>query len=377
MYKRPFAILILIIALSASLRAQHHRWDSANFQSFGRRLEQLRLKYHIPGISVGVMKGKELAWAKGLGYADVENRVPPDENTVYQVASVTKTFGSIILMQQVEAGKISLDDPINKYGINLGARWGSDPRIKIKHLITHTAMGNVWNSYKPGYRFRYNGSWYHQLDTAISKASGRSFGELVMDTIIRPLGLKRTVPSTDDSLDFSLSGYSREEVLQWTAKPYDWQKKKKQLHPVTFKYGFGPAAGLMSTVADLAVYSAAIDDGRFLQPQTWEQIWTPFVNKRGKRIQYGLGWFVTYYKGIKMVWHTGWWLGYSALFLKVPEKDITFIILANSQDLSRPFYHIVQPIPGFFGMRSPFHQNLNKKIQASKFAKAFLDHFLD
>lgn len=78
-----------------------------------------------------------------------------------------------------------------------------------------------------------------------------------------------------------------------------------------------------------------------------------------------------------MVWHTGWWMGYSALFLKVPEKDITFIILANSQDLSRPFYHIVQPIPGFFGMLSPFHKNLNKKIQASKFAKAFLDHFLE
>lgn len=377
MFYRSSAIFVFVLLSSVTLFAQNKRWDSANFRSFEHKLESLREKYHIPGLSVGVMRGKTLAWAKGFGYADVENRTVPDENTVYQVASVTKTFGSIILLQQVEAGRARLDDPISQYGINLGARWGSDPRIKIKHLLTHTAMGNVWNAYKPGYAFRYNGSWYHQLDAVIRKASGSTFGQLLMDTIVRPLGLSRTAPSTDDSVNFALSGFDRSTYLSWTAKPYDWNKKKKQLSPVTFRYGFGPAAGLMSTVADLAVYSAALDEKRFLRPETWEQVWTPFVTQRGKKIQYGLGWFVTHYKGVKMLWHTGWWMGYSALFLKVPEKDITFIILANSQDLSRPFYHIVQPIPGFFGMTSPFHRNLKKKVQASKFAKAFLDHFME
>ena len=376
MLYKPSAIFFLLI-VSVTLQAQDHRWDSANLQSFENKVASLREKYHIPGLSVGVMHGKTLVWKKGFGYADIENKIAPDENTVYQVASVTKTFGSIILMQQVEAGKAGLDDPISKYGINLGARWGSDPRIKIKHLLTHTAMGNVWNAYKPGYAFRYNGGWYNQLDAAISKASGSSFGQLVMDTIIKPLGLKRTAPSTDDSLDFALSGFDRDTYLSWTAKPYDWNKKKKQLTPVTYKYGFGPAAGLMSTVADLAVYSAALDEKRFLRPETWEQVWTPFVTGRGKKIQYGLGWFVTRYKGLKMIWHTGWWMGYSALFLKVPEKDITFIILANSQDLSRPFYHIIHPIPKVLGMYSPFHRNLKNKVQASAFAKAFLGHFLE
>ncbi|WP_162946257.1 serine hydrolase domain-containing protein [Chitinophaga barathri] len=377
MLHKPYAILMLFICFTAGLRAQDQRWGSANLSSFEKKITSLREKYHIPGLSVGVMHGKTLTWKKGFGYADVANKIVPDENTVYQVASVTKTFGSILLMQQVEAGKLSLDDPISKYGINLGARWGSDPRIKLKHLMTHTAMGNMWNSYKPGYKFRYNGGWYHQLDKAIEKSSGRGFGELLMDTIVRPLGMTRTAPSTDDSLDFSLSGLDKEKYLSWTARPYDWNKKKKRLDTVTFKYGFGPAAGLMSTVADLALYSAAIDEKRFLQPGTWEQVWTPFVNKRGKKIQYGLGWFVTSYKGLKMIWHTGWWMGYSALFLKVPEKDITFIILANSQDVSRPFYHIVQPLGGPFGFFSPFHKNLNRKVQASAFAKAFLDHFLE
>ena len=71
-----------------------------------------------------------------------------------------------------------------------------------------------------------------------------------------------------------------------------------------------------------------------------------------------------------MVWHTGWWTGYSALFIKIPEKDLTFIVLANSQDLSRPFY-----IHKLLSLLNPFHKNLNKTLTDSDFAKAFMNHF--
>ncbi|GAA4308756.1 serine hydrolase domain-containing protein [Compostibacter hankyongensis] len=344
--------------------------DSSRIAAFEKKIEFLRRKYHIPGLSAGIVKGKTLVWSKGFGYADVEHRTVPDKNTVYQIASVTKTFGSILLMQQVEAGRVSLDDPIAQYGINLGARWGSDPRIRVKHLLTHTAMGNTLNGFKPGYSFRYNGGWYNELTKVIERSSGRHFGELLMENIVRPLGLKNTVPSTDDSAAFALTGYDREEFMQRVARPYDWDKK--QLKPVRFSYGFGAAAGIMSTVADLAAYSVAIDEKRFLDTATWEKVFTPFVTPKGKTLQYGLGWFVKYYKGIKVVWHTGWWTGYSALFVKVPEKGLTFIVLANSQDLSRPFYHIIHPVPGI-GMFNPFRRNLNRTLLGSDFGRAFME----
>ena len=329
----------------------------------------LRKRYNIPSLSVGIVNEQKVVWKKGFGYSDVENKIEPDENTVYQLASITKTFGSIILMQLVEEGKVSLDDPIGKYGIDLGARWGSDERIKVKHLLTHTAMGNTWNNFKPGYTFRYNGNWYNQLKQVIEKASGQPFGELLMKNIISPLNLKNTVPSTDDSINFKLTGYDRKTFLSNVAKPYDWQKKR--LVPVQFEYGFGPAAGIMSSVSDLAVYSVAIDEGRLLKPETWKQTFTPFISPKGKTFQYGLGWFVKNYNGLKTVWHTGWWTGYSTLLVKIPERDLTFIILANSQDLSRPFYHILWPVPMF----NPFRKNLNKTLTASAFAKAFIDYF--
>lgn len=345
-------------------------WRSENVEAFGKKLEQLRIHYHIPTIAFGVVNEKMLIVKGGSDYADRGKKFFADENTVYHLASITKTFGSTILMQLVEQGKVSLDDPISKYGINLGGRWGSDSRIKVKHLLTHTASGNMWNGFKPGYSFRYNGDWYAQLGKVIEQTSGKSFGELLMANIVLPFGMHNTVPSTDDSINFKLTGYLKDSFLTNVAKPYNWQGKK--ITPIHFHYGFSPAAGIMSSVADLAKYSIAIDEKKFLKPETWEKVFTPFVTAKGKKIQYGLGWFVKEYRGLKIVWHTGWWFGYSTLIIKIPEKDLTFIILANSQDLSRPFYLTMYPIP----FPNPFAKSLTKDLFVSDFASLFVEYFL-
>ena len=346
-------------------------WNTSNVAAFEKRLEALRTRYHIPSLAIGIVNEKKLVVRGGLGYADMDKQIKPDENTVYHLASITKTFGSIILMQLVEQGKVSLDDPISKYGINLGARWQSDSRIKVKHLLTHTASGNSLNGFKPGYSFRYNGAWYGKLEQVIEKASGQSFGELLMKNIIIPLGMSHTVPSTNDSINFSLTRYNKDSFFTMVAKPYNWQGH--QIAPIQFKYGFNPAAGLMSSVSDLAKYSIAIDEKKFLQPDTWEKVFTPFTSPKGKAFQYGLGWFVKYYRGIKFIWHTGWWSGYSTLLIKIPQKDLTFILLANSQDLSRPFYLTLYPVP----FPDPFSKSLNKDLMVSDFASLFVEYFMN
>jgi CubicO group peptidase (beta-lactamase class C family) len=234
------------------VKANDNVWNQNNITDFEKEIESLRKRYHIPGLSAGIVNEKKLAWKNGFGYADIENKIVPDEKTVYQVASVSKTFGSILLMQQVETGKVSLDDPISKYKIDLGARWGTDERIKLKHLITHTAMGGNFNGFKPGYQFRYNGDWYNRLRQPIEQSSGQTYGELLMKNIILPLQLKNTTPSTNDTPSFNLTGYNMEGFLKKVAKPYDWEKKHV-IPVINFNYGFGPAAGIMSCVEDLAV----------------------------------------------------------------------------------------------------------------------------
>ncbi|MGM9511050.1 serine hydrolase domain-containing protein [Larkinella sp. GY13] len=356
---------LLLFLFSQSLQAQR-TFSSADTTGFAAILEALRQKYQIPSLSVGVVHGKKLVWYKGLGYADIENKVTPTEHTVYHLASVTKTFGAIILMQLVEGGKVNLDDPVTKYGIQLGARWGNDDRIKLKHLLTHTAQGNSFNGFKPGYSFGYNGDYYGKLAQPIEKESGKTFGQLVVDNIIRPLGLTHTAPNLADTANFALTGFNREAYGKLVAKPYDLQKGR--IVPIAYPTHFGPAAGLMSCVSDLAAYSTAIDEQKLLNPLTWKQVFTPTYSRNGKVLPYGLGWFVRDYKKLRILWHTGWWTGNSSLFVKIPERDLTFIILANSQDLSRPFY------AKFDIFRT--NPKLQSDLRASAFAKAFLDQFV-
>ena len=73
-------------------------WTTENVAAFEKKLEALCKHYHIPSLAVGIINEKRLVVRGGLGYADMEKQIPPDENTVYQLASITKTFGSIILM---------------------------------------------------------------------------------------------------------------------------------------------------------------------------------------------------------------------------------------------------------------------------------------
>jgi CubicO group peptidase (beta-lactamase class C family) len=361
--KKIVIFAIVFIISSVPFAASQSLCDSSDCERFNRKLQSLLERRHLPSFSAGIVHEKKLAWKASFGYADVEKQIEPTENTIYHLASVTKTFGSIILMQQVENGTVSLDDPISKYGINLGARWGSDERIKIKHLLTHTAQGNLFNIFKPGYSFRYNGDFYNRIVVPIEKTSGKTFGQILLDSIIHPLGLKSTIPNIDDTA-FLLTGYDREVLQSRIAKPYEWRKRK--FHEVAYRDFFGPAAGLMSTVTDLADYSLAIDERKFLKEDTWENVFTPAISEKGKTFPYGLGWFIRYYKGVKVFWHTGLWNGCSALFVKIPDKDLAFIILANSPDLSN------NSIAHFL---NPFSRKLHKNLKASPFGRLFLKEF--
>jgi hypothetical protein len=101
----------------------------------------------------------------------------------------------------------------------------------------------------------------------------------------------------------------------------------------------GAAAGLLSTVVDMAKYDAAIDGHVFIKPETQAIAWTPFVSNAGQPLPHGLGWFAENHHGMKLIWHYGHWgTGFSATYLKVPEKNFSLILLANSEALSDPFY---------------------------------------
>jgi CubicO group peptidase (beta-lactamase class C family) len=366
-------------------------------------------------------------------------------------------------MQLVQEGKIKLDDPISKYGVTLE----SDGVIRVKHLLSHTSEGN------PGEKYRYNGNRFAELDKVIQKATGKSFGELLISNILDPLDMNETAPNVPRTVNTKspaganataeadvkaavldiIAGFNTGNVdqierrlapqqnrfereggflipfidgtelrgafkagfkvnfevhnletavygdtalatfiMNGTVTPpngvarmegpwrssYFWNKqdgtwklvhshesalnsavvteKRQQrfetvsktlaqpyaldrtFNPTKIAYprSFGTSAGLISTVLDMAKYDIAIDQNKFLTKETQQLAFSPTISTKGESLPYGLGWFTQNYRGTKMVWHYGYWTGNSSFILKVPERNITFIIMANSDNLSRP-----------------------------------------
>ena len=436
--------------------------DARVFAHLEQRLDSIRQQLKIPGMSCAIVKDQKVVWAKGFGYADVENKIPATEHTSYHLASLTKTFASTILMQLVQEGKVKLEDPVSKYGILLE----SEGVIRVKHLLSHTSEGN------PGENYSYNGNRFAELDKVIQKATGKSFGELLIANILDPLDLKETAPNawpvahtkspgqadqksegqvkaavtglfaafnSNDAEQvakylapqqnaFSRRGGSLEPFVDidqlrndfragvkvnlqvrdveaavygdtavttcyytqdvtlpngsirkdgtfrlssvWKNQDGAWKlvhahesaltgalitEKQQQRYDLVFKTlaqpyqldvrfnivkgqypsRFSVSAGLISSVLDMAKYDIAIDQNRFVTKATQQLAFTPMISTKGETLPYGLGWFTQNYKGTRLIWHYGYWTCNSSLILKVPDRNITFIAMANTDNLSR------------------------------------------
>jgi CubicO group peptidase (beta-lactamase class C family) len=177
---------IFVQARGARINARQARpSDAERIARLETLLENLRQELKIPAYSAAVVKDQKVLWAKGFGYADVENKIPATEHTPYHLASLTKTFASTILMQLVQEGKVKLDDPVSKYGIHLEG----DGVIKVRHLLSHTSEGN------PGEQYRYNGNRFAELDKVVERAGGKSFAEQLIANNLEPLGMNETAPN--------------------------------------------------------------------------------------------------------------------------------------------------------------------------------------
>src|SRR5215210_1968293 len=132
---------------------------------FEQRLENLRDGSNIAAITAVIAKDQNVVWAKGFGIADVATQRAAADTTTYHLASLTKPFASTVLLQLVEEGKVSLDDPASKYGINIP----NAGTVRVRHLLSMTSEGT------PGTQFSYNGDRFALLESVIASAAGKSF----------------------------------------------------------------------------------------------------------------------------------------------------------------------------------------------------------
>ncbi len=221
-------------------------------------LSDIYQQRHMAGMAAGILRGRELLWFKGYGFADLAEKTPVTRDTPFHLASLTKTFASTLLMQLVEQGKLDLDTPAATFGIDLKSRG----TITVRHLFSHTSGG------KPGERYRYDGSRFAQLDRVLEQITGRDFRANLDEIIIRPLGLKNT-GGMDDSLEMKLvSPYKLNDAGELVTGAYPTH--------------FSSAAGLVASLSDYARYIVALKENRFLPPHTQAMAFTPAKSTKGR-----------------------------------------------------------------------------------------------
>lgn len=317
-------------------------------------LDSLRRRLAIPGFSAAVVKDRELLWARGFGCADIATGTPATPRTPYSLASLTKPFGATVLLQLVEEGLVSLDDPLTVYGFDVPS---DKSTVLVKHLLSHTSQGI------PGRRYRYCGDCFGRIDRVMETATGRTFRDLVIERIIEPLELADTMPAPVGTHRAEYDRGDGNEAFQdaWDrlATPY-WLVRGYGNVEGSYASYFGSAAGLISSVTDYATFDAALDRHVFLSEEVQALAWTPFVSTRGRDLPYGYGWFVQERKGLTYLWHYGYWDCTSTLIVKVPERGLTFLLFANSDRLS-----------------SPYMLGADENVRRSPAAKAFLDIFVE
>jgi CubicO group peptidase (beta-lactamase class C family) len=331
--------VLVALALTAAIVTVAPRQGStqdldAQTALFERYAESLRRIAHVPGMSGVILRDGRPVWLHGFGFADVDGRLPATPDTIYDIASLTKTFASTLLLQCVERGTLSLDERISRYSSAI-----PEPTATIRHVLTHTSQS------PPGATYRYDGNRFGALTSVVDACQGRPFRQALGTAILDRAAMTGSVPGHDleqptpslASLFDAPTLASYANAVKRLALPY----QTSGAEAVRADYpprDISASAGLLSSVVDLAKYDAAIDASVFISRESQALAWTNAVSTTsGQMLPYGLGWFVQREGGVRLVWHYGQWAQYSALYLKEPDRRLTLVLLANSGGLSETF----------------------------------------
>lgn len=328
--------------------------EERKFRELRRAIAAHAKLLKIPGLAVAVVEDGKTTYVQTEGFADVEKKIPVRRDHIFPVASVTKTFAAVTLMQYEQEGKISMDDYILDYPfIELGqsATRLQSPNIKIRHVLSHTSEG------EPGSNYMYNGGRYNFVYGIFEKISGNTkrfeaFAGEAAKRIFRPLGMEDTLP-----------GYPADKshpAISRIVTTYNFDREHQTFNPEKNLPNWNTlwtSSGLMTTIDDLARYSNALDQNTLLSAESYKKLTTPFVTTSGRQNNYGMGWSTQQLYGRGVHWHYGYDDSYAALIVRVPQDKLTFILLSNSAGASEPF------LLGYGGLlNSPFAMSFFKHV---------------
>ncbi|MGB5647260.1 MAG: serine hydrolase [Muriicola sp.] len=325
-----------------------------------------------PGIEIFIKKKSEVLYHKAFGISDLESKNELEINSVYDIASVSKEFTAISILQLVERKQLELTDDIRKFIPDFPTQ---ENIITIENLLTHTSgikrhtninwaeneaskefkkSIDVINYFKqdsldfpPNQRHSYVNMNYILLGHIIEKISGKTYEEYIRKNIFEPLNMSNTFfPKVGQNITNKPKGYETENNQFVLHRPHSYTQSK------------GPGA-IHSTAKDLAKWYEGLSTFKVISKESLYKAWQPYKVNNIELSNYGYGFYTDKKFGKLTVFHNGFTFGYSTSDLYFPEDDLLILVFSNVSDINTINTNTI-----IFDIASSIYQNAVPKLTA-------------
>ncbi len=343
-------------------------------QQFSVQVAQTLAQKNIPGGAYSIVKGNQVLATETFGFSDKTQTKKITPDTIFRLASVSKTFTGNLTTLLAEEQKLDLSLPISHFVPHFTlATKGAADNIQLKHLISHSsglvpnAYDNLlhenWNMDKiirqfervapicsPGQCYGYQNIAFSLIQPAIESSQNKSFSELLQERFFTPLKMHHASVGIDNFLASSNSAKphvlikrintEKKDSQGKSIKKYIWRTVKVQ----NDFYKVPPAAGINASISDLSKWLIANlgYQPKVLSAKLLKEVTTPRIRTRKdiKRqfwrdnltdAHYGYGWRIYQFDDIPIIYHSGWVAGFRADIGYAPSLDIGFAMLINAE----------------------------------------------
>ena len=364
---RPIIISLALVVLTYSPHAGHGA-QSTRLQEILPRFEAYAAEamdqWEVPGMAVAVVEGDAVVFIKGYGVREFGQDQPVGEDTLFQIGSITKSFTSLLVGMEVDAGKLAFIDQVIDH---LPTFRTSDPWVTreftIEDLMAHRSglpttggdlqvmFGNTRQQVIDNIRhippvtsfrtrFAYQNNFFLVASAVAEKLSGRPFTQDVANRLFVPLGMKRSKATSKEYLS-ATNAVAQHQRIDGKIKilPKDW--------PYQFAVDtFAPAGAISSTARDMAAYmSLHMNRGMYkgkqlVSEKTMLHLHSPKILiehvNLGRRLYYCQGVMLDNYNGRTLIWHNGGTPGGKSVMMYDADAKVGIVILSNMQGTMLP-----------------------------------------
>lgn len=317
--------LLPIIFIGMSLQAQTNSKVNLSFED---KVQSWLTENNVPAVGIGIIENGEIKYAKVFG--ELEKGISAPKNTVFNIASITKTVVTMLTLKLVEMGQWDLNEPLSNYWVDPDVVNDSlHKKLTTYHVLTHqTGFVNWrWNhptkkltfDFEPGTKFQYSGEGFKYLSHALENKFQKPIEQLTDSLIFKPLGMVDTRHAWDESLDES-------RFAAW----HDTEGKKYEF---SYKTGVSAADDLLTTIEDYCKFGIFVINGGGLSPTLYNKMVRPQSDIKEYRAQ-GLGWSII--KGLPKdeyaISHGGSDYGVKTIAFFLPKSKRGLVVFTNGDN---------------------------------------------